>query len=968
MHAKAPPPKRAPAQSARAESARQAAAHGLSLIDHKDSARGMLWLVRALELDPEDASGIHHAVRVNLRQTALEELALPRLTLRPAGLKPTQPGEASDEQVVQAVFSPDGKTLATAHNSGRVRLWNLADGHEQVFTLERVRWISSLAFSPDGSQLWVGAAFQLWTWDVRSGRAVGKPVNFRGFISAFRPDGQAIAIHAAWNTVQVLDRLTQKPLGPPLIDPNWKSRGNSPVAFSPDGKSLAAGQSSDYQPGVSRAAVFWDIATGKERFQTGKHDGYHIYTVAWSPDGTTIATGGHDHKLRLWDSKSGALKGLPRAFSRQVAMINYSPDGRSIAVAQGGRTSNYHSPAAVRILDSRTGEPVGPEWTFDTGVWALAFSPVGDSVAVGLSDGSTQVRTLPQANPLGKPLDLTTNCTAFDSTGDGRVIFAMGSFCAEIRSADPKTGRVQNRTRIPRAVWGMVVAPDGKRLAIGTGFSFSTNEGPPDAEVLIYDVERNEQTCPPIRVGESRAIPLQFSRDGKIVYTKSIDRKTLRLWDTKTGENLGHDLVGGADVTDVAVSLDDRIALLSDGQGCVRRWNLGAGALAGEPWSLQPQGIERVVVNPDGRSFLTRSADQMVRLWDIETGRPLGPPIEHDSMCRVHAMSPDGRTLATGTMNGIIQFWDALTGLPLGPPREHQSDAISKLLFLSGGSLLAVGSDNHGFRVLETPSEVAGAAAEVRRWTEARAGWTLDRAGSVARLTRAQWEKRRQELPYGTEPLPSLAKAEADARDLHLSIADRCVKDDPYAAIWHLDRVRGDSSSTEAIYLLRADANARMSNSELALENLQRVLALDPKTGTVWSWLVEILLLLPETDRVGTFEDRALSHCLAGNNSQSEVTTDQAVTMAERCGARGRWDLAAAMLSILIDEDSDVGQFDRDRLTEKYAVALIRGGNLAAFRSFSRPRYALFEARKLRVFFLNFLWTCLLTARCSRRS
>jgi WD40 repeat protein len=859
------------------------------------------------------------------------------------------------------VFSPDGKLLATGHASGKVRLWNLAERREQVFPAENPRNIMALAFSGDGTQLWAGAWAQgshLWTWDVRSGRAVGAPVAIPGLFWEFRPDLKAIAVHVGNSAVHVIDRLTKKPLGPVLWDRNHRS-GPSEISFSPDGLSLATGESNDDQPGVSRAAIGWDIATGKARFQTGKHDGYHIFAIAWSPDGATVATGGHDHTLRLWDSKTGALKGLPRAFSQQVAILKYSPDGRALAVGLGGRSSHYHSPGTVRIVNSRTCDPLGPEWAFETGVWCLAFSPEGDAVAVGLSDGTTQVRTLPQINPLGRPLDLTSNCSTLAATADGRLAFAMGSSSGEIRMSDPRTGRFRALIMIPRAVWSMVFAPDDKTLAIGTGFSFSTNEGPPDAEVLVYDTEREEWTCPPIRVGESSANALGFSRDGKILYTKSVDRKTVRLWDTKTGENQGRDITGDADVTDTAVSPDDRFVFQSDRHGRVKRRHLDGNSHDPETWALQPPGIERIAVNPDGRSLLTRSVDQAVRLWDIETGRPLGPPIEHDSMCRVQVMSPDGRTLATGTMDGIIRFWDAPTGLPLGPPRPQKMESIAKLLFLSYGSRLAVGSDEHGCRVMETPSEVVGAVTEVRRWAEGRARWTLDRAGSVTRLSTAQWEERRRSPSPDAAIPPDSISAEAAASDRHLAIAAFCLRDDSYAAIWHLDRPPAHGASAEAIYEMRAYANARTRNVERALEDLERLLTLDPKTNTMRSSVVQVLAMLPETDRVGAVEDFALSRYLSGARPALELTIPGCLEMAVRCSSRHRWDLAAALLIEAINDDFELTRFDRNQFSDKYTVSLIMGGDLAACRSYLAARFALFAAGKLRVNPFAFLWLCL---------
>ena len=249
-----------------------------------------------MELDPEDASGIHHAARVNLLQTAREQLAIPRLTLRPAGLAAVKQGTASNEWVQRVAFSPDSQTLATAHASGLVRLWNIEDGRERARPLEHKGQIRALTFSPDGRQLWVGVwagKSQLWTWDLASGRPVGAPADYPGPIAAVPPRWSGNRGASRHQLRAVLDRVTGKPLGPVLVNPKHKSSAVR-MAFSPDGRSLAVGESNDSEPGVSRAALVWDVASGKQRFETGLHEGYHIYTIAWSPDGKTVATGGHD--------------------------------------------------------------------------------------------------------------------------------------------------------------------------------------------------------------------------------------------------------------------------------------------------------------------------------------------------------------------------------------------------------------------------------------------------------------------------------------------------------------------------------------------------------------------------------------------------------------------------------------------------------------------------------------------------
>jgi WD40 repeat protein len=77
-----------------------------------------------------------------------------------------------------------------------------------------------------------------------------------------------------------------------------------------------------------------------------------------------------------------------------------------------------------------------------------------------------------------------------------------------------------------------------------------------------------------------------------------------------------------------------------------------------DPWLENP---------PDGR-VLTGCEDHKARLWDVATGKLLGPPLAHQGSVQAVAFSPDGRTLLTGSHDQTARLWDAATAKPLGPP------------------------------------------------------------------------------------------------------------------------------------------------------------------------------------------------------------------------------------------------------------------------------------------------------------
>src|SRR5262249_47548878 len=117
-------------------------------------------------------------------------------------------------------------------------------------------------------------------------------------------------------------------------------------------------------------------------------------------------------------------------------------------------------------------------------------------------------------------------------------------------------------------------------------------------------------------------------------------------------------------------------------------------------------------LSPDGKIILTGSRDGTARLWDAATGRPIGPPMQHESQVRAVAFSPDGKTLLTGGQDKQARLWDTATGQLIGL-MEHQT-GISAVAFSPDGKTLLTGSLDGTVRLWDAnPGQPVGQVLEI---------------------------------------------------------------------------------------------------------------------------------------------------------------------------------------------------------------------------------------------------------------
>jgi WD40 repeat protein len=274
-------------------------------------------------------------------------------------------------------FSRDGSRIATQVlvNRGAVKLWDARSGVAIVTFLGHTAAFLSLSFSPDGSQIAGGSADStVKVWDTQSGAEI---VTFRGHTGmvtsvAYSPDGSRIVSGSADDTVKVWDMQ-----GTAEVATFRRPTGQVySVAYSPDRSHLATGSEDG-------AVKLWDMNCGVEIATLPGQARTFTYSLAYNSDGSQIAIGSRrpagalhdDHTVKVRDTHTGAEVHTLRGHRDSVTCVAYSPDGSRIASSSVDQT--------VKVWDAKRGTAVATFRGHTGPVWSVAYSPDGSRIAAG---------------------------------------------------------------------------------------------------------------------------------------------------------------------------------------------------------------------------------------------------------------------------------------------------------------------------------------------------------------------------------------------------------------------------------------------------------------------------------------------------------------------------------------------------------------------------------------------------------
>lgn len=487
--------------------------------------------------------------------------------------------------VVRGVaWRPDGRHIAGACRDRIVRVWEVSSG-KIVHTLRgHEDNVLGVNWSPDGERLATASHDQTAiVWDVSAERPVLTLRGHNDFVEglAWSHDGRRIATSSGDHTIRVWDARSgqQQTLIRGHSDQVWN------VAWSPDDARILS-------VSTDRTARIFDSVDARPIAVLNGHDDT-VWGAAWSPDGARVATSSEDATARIWKVRPHGIEQVQLAgHNGCVTAASWSPDEQHVVTAS--------EDGSARIWDSRTGKQTRALVNTAARLWDVAWSPNGEQVAIGSSEGGVHL-------------------------------------VGESRTEDLFHG-----APVESVAW----APDSSRLA-SCGH---------DAVLRIWSVDSSQQLTKLIG-HQDWIVGCSWSPSGRLVASTSDDR-TCRIWDIRAGEALTVLRAHENWVDDVSWSPDERHVATCSADWTVRIWEITTGRSIGVLQGHESR-IRTVAWSPDGTRIATGSDDRTVRVWDAQTREEIAVVGVHRDKVTSVAWSGDGQRLLTASFDGTARIWSA---------------------------------------------------------------------------------------------------------------------------------------------------------------------------------------------------------------------------------------------------------------------------------------------------------------------
>ena len=613
--------------------------------------------------------------------------------------------------VIRAMqYSPDGKQFAVGSEIG-VWLYNAETGKEISLIPGRCE---SLAISPDGRFLVNGGGdpnsmaggtryeVGLQLFEI----ATGQEVKLQDRLPAasvmwFSKDSKTlVTLNKSGDTISWIDTETGKSKVKKIENrPDLEPLPSAVYALTHD--KVAIGEHN----GILE---LWNSKTGKknttligpeeiiQRHELTREHNY-VTALAFSPDGTRLASGSLDNTLRLWDTTNNNEHIIfQQKQSGSPKVLVFSPDGKMLA---SGEDMN------VKLLDTATGKLLTTFIGHIGNISNLAFSPDGNTLTSTSRDGAVRSWNIKTEDPLQSHITGHTSwvkCTSFLTKSSTLASVDISGIITlwDLESSQKTMHRTKTtfeNTRDRIESWPLAFSPDGTKLIVKGKQNNPTAPYGASSLIRLKDVSTGRELTTLAYSNENLSNDLTFSPDGKIAAFGVHSQKSgkIRLWNIETDRT--HD-IQYADQSEwiraLEFSPDGQKLVTGTNEGRIQMWDVKTGELLTSFLENQPMEYQSIM-------DLTFSSDSsLIAVVNFGRIRLLGSSkqpnfkeVFTDEYWRRAVFSPDNSVLILGLLGGRIQILDVTTGDELTILDGHTASVQTFAFSPDGKILVSAGYD-----------------------------------------------------------------------------------------------------------------------------------------------------------------------------------------------------------------------------------------------------------------------------------